>query len=581
MTDAPKGRFAVRIAKAGKSVNGNYYPDRVLEAAAPLFSGARVFVKSDAEHLARGGKDVRNLIGRIVNPSFKGGAAPDTGELSGELELLDPTDPIGRKLLAAHERGMNDLFGLSIDAGGKVRAAPPGKGRNMVDAIDKVHSVDLIVEPSAGGAVFNLIEALEGGSMATLKPAEVTARINKTKLPDFAKQRVAGMFEGQEEVEEARLTEAISFEADYLGKLGDGGKVQGLGDQVRVDVTDAQEDKHVRMLEAVMDPEDRSALSIREAYVAITGDRAFTGQVQRAARLTEASLSSTDFPTLLGGVIEKRVLAIYNQQTIFSLWRKLANVVPATDFRERKAVTIGGFGDLPKVVERGAYLELGDITENPEGYKVEKRGGTADVTLEMIVNDNVAMIQQIPQKLGIAAQRTISKFVFDLLRTNPVLSDGVTAFHIDRGNLGTAALSKTSLAAGRLAMKHQTERDSGERLGIPPRFLIVPDELEETAFDLFKRGTDNDMKFIETLALEVLPVWYWTDADNWLLSADPMLMPGLEIAFLRGQQEPEIFIQDQPNAGSMFTNDTVTYKVRHIYGGCIADPRGLYKSVVA
>lgn len=579
MTDAPKGRFAVRIAKAGQSRNGNFYPDRVLREAAPLFNGVRVFVKSDAEHLAAGGKDVRNLIGRIVNPSFKAGTAPDTGELSGEMELLDPSDAIGRKLLSAHERGMSDLFGLSIDAGGKVKPAPAGKGR-VVEAIDKVNSVDLIVEPSAGGAVFNLIEALEGGSMATLKPADVSARVNKTKLPELARKRVVAMFDGQDEVDEARLIEAITFEADYLGALSDSGKVKGLGDLGTVEVTDAQEDKHVRMLEAVMDPGDRSALSIRDAYIAITGDKALTGQVPRKARLTEAH-DSSQFPELLGGVIEKRVLSIYNQQTIFSLWRKLVNVVPASDFRQRKAVTIGGFGDLPKVTERGPYLELNDLTENPEAYQVEKRGGTADATLEMIVNDNTAMIQQIPQKLGIAAQRTVSKFVFDLLRTNPVLSDDMAAFHVDRGNLGSAALAKASLAAGRLAMKHQVERDSGERLGIPPRFLVVPDELEEAAYDLFKRGTENDLKFIERLALEVVPVWYWTDASDWLLTADPALMPSIEIGFLRGQQEPEIFIQDQPNMGSMFANDTITYKVRHIYGGCIADPRGLYKSVVA
>ena len=36
-------------------------------------------------------------------------------------------------------------------------------------------------------------------------------------------------------------------------------------------------------------------------------------------------------------------------------------------------------------------------------------------------------------------------------------------------------------------MKRQTEADSADRLGIGPRYLIVPDDLEETAVDLFRR----------------------------------------------------------------------------------------------
>ena len=80
--------------------------------------------------------------------------------------------------------------------------------------------------------------------------------------------------------------------------------------------------------------------------------------------------------------------------------------------------------------------------------------------------------------------------------------------------------------------------------------------------------------------MTVLPVWYWTDATDWCLAADPMNLPTIEIGFFQGQEEPELFVQDVPNVGSMFTHDKVTYKLRHIYGGCVVDYRGLYKAVV-
>ncbi len=46
------GRFEVRVIRAGASLNRKYYPDAVLREAVPLFEGARVFCKSDREHLA-------------------------------------------------------------------------------------------------------------------------------------------------------------------------------------------------------------------------------------------------------------------------------------------------------------------------------------------------------------------------------------------------------------------------------------------------------------------------------------------------------------------------------------------------
>ena len=192
------------------------------------------------------------------------------------------------------------------------------------------------------------------------------------------------------------------------------------------------------------------------------------------------------------------------------------------------------------------------------------------------------MIRQIPTKLSRAAKRTLGKFVLDFIRTNPAIYDGVALFHASHGNLGTTALASGSWAAGRLAMMSQQEAGSNDPLGIPPRNLWVPAALEETAFNLFQqRGTNNDQSFIQTQAPRIVPVWYWTDANDWAASADQMDVPSVEIGFLDGNREPEIFVQDSPSVGSLFANDTVTYKIRHIYGGAVTDYRGLYKAVVA
>ena len=103
----------------------------------------------------------------------------------------------------------------------------------------------------------------------------------------------------------------------------------------------------------------------------------------------------------------------------------------------------------------------------------------------------------------------------------------------------------------------------------------MPDDLEETAVDLFRRNTENDKTFVQSQRIEVMPVWYWTDASNWCLTTDPDDIPTIEIGFLDGNEEPELFVQDSPTNGSMFTHDKLTWKIRHIYGGNVLDYRGM------
>ena len=175
----------------------------------------------------------------------------------------------------------------------------------------------------------------------------------------------------------------------------------------------------------------------------------------------------------------------------------------------------------------------------------------------------------------------MAKFVFDFLRNNQAIYDGKALFHADHGNLFTAALDKTALAAHRLAMLKQTEMDSNDRIGITPTRLIVPVELQEAAVDLFKLATNNEKTFNQTLTMNIIPVWYWTDANDWCTAADPLDIPGIEMGFLDGKEEPELFVQDSPTLGSMFAADKLTYKIRHIYGGAVTDFRAFTKAVVA
>jgi len=62
----------------------------------------------------------------------------------------------------------------------------------------------------------------------------------------------------------------------------------------------------------------------------------------------------------------------------------------------------------------------------------------------------------------------------------------------------------------------------------------------------------------------------------WIAVADPRVVDTVEVGFVGGQANPVLLIQDMPLYGLNFTQDTISYKVRHEYGGAVVDYRGFY-----
>jgi hypothetical protein len=73
--------------------------------------------------------------------------------------------------------------------------------------------------------------------------------------------------------------------------------------------------------------------------------------------------------------------------------------------------------------------------------------------------------------------------------------------------------------------------------------------------------------FVRKMNITPIVVDYWTDANDWWVTASLDQTPMIEIGFFGGREEPELFVRTPPTMGSLFSNDVITYKIRHIYGG--------------
>lgn len=440
----------------------------------------------------------------------------------------------------------------------------------LTEALQEVESIS---------ARLRLREALDQAHL----PAPVQAKLEK----QFTAEIQAGTYPSP-----SRLNGIIEAERSVLQALSEAGRIEGFG-RTQAQVLRDETEQRVQQLDDFFDRK-RGAVSFREAYISLTGDAKVTGRVVslshmealqayaiRAGLMVSESITTSGFDAILANTLHRRMVDEYMRSN-FNIWREIVDVNPSlSDMRTQTRVRFGGYGDLPTVTESSNYLGLTSPSDESSTYTPAKRGGTESITLESIWNDDVQAIVRIPTRLARAAARTLYKFVFNTcLASNPTIYDSVALFHNDHSNLTSTAFSATQFMLHRVAMMSQTEAGSSEVLGIVPKFLLVPPELEEAAYNAFVRTTNNDAAFVQTVAPRILTISEWTDANNWFSICDPMDCPTIEIGFFDGE-EPQLFRQDLPNVGSVFTNDSITWKIRHIYGGAVMDYRGMQGAIVA
>src|SRR5579871_200009 len=430
-------------------------------------------------------------------------------------------------------------------------------------------------------------------------------RLGESHLPGPVTQKLRRRFEGR--VFEANdLDRAISDERETLAALASLGLIREMGNEkaaVSSMVTEAEKIQAAfdRMFDLEVDARFagvRAFSGIREAYARVTGDPAVRGisnlstvgmiKVDGNApltRITEADLTTASFSYLLGTSMNKRLLHDY--QAWPAEWKLFCTEVPIKDFKQQTRVRLGSFGSLSTVNEDTAYTTL-TLGDGAATYSASKRGNIVTISRETIVNDDLHAIKQMPTKLAVAAAYTLAEFVYGFLSSNAPIYDGNALFDATHhSNLGSSALSSAAVQAGVVAMREQTNFAS-KRIGLRPKYLIVPPELEFSSLVIVKSagvpGSNNNdinpmMGYTQLIVSPQLPAAGTPANSQWFLAADPAEVDTIEIGFVGGQVNPAMFIQDNPLYGLNFTQDAVSYKVRHEYGGAVMDWRGLYRGI--
>ena len=437
-----------------------------------------------------------------------------------------------------------------------------------------------------------------------LERAQLTLerRLLESVLPEPVKTTIRARYQGRI-FEQSELEADLKAQQEMLAALAATGIIRGNNYEkpaIGQMITEAEKIQAAfdRMFDLEIDTTRLGTIrpfnSIREAYARVTGDPTIAGFSDRStlgsirvsenapiARITEADTTTASFSYLLGTSMNKRLLKDY--QAWPAEWMRFSTIVPIRDFKQQSRVRLGAFGSLPIVAEDSAYTAI-SLTDSAATYVPQKRGNLVTVSREVIVNDDLQAIKQIPTKLAVAAAYTLAEFVYGFLSNNPTIYDSNALFTTGapHSNLGAAALSSAAMQSGVTAMREQTNY-AGKRLGLRPRYLVVPAELEWTSMVITKSagvpGSNNND--INPMLGYVTPIVspQLSSSTQWFLVADSREVDTIEIGFVGGQVNPALFIQDSPLFGLNFTQDAVSFKVRHEYGGAVVDYRGLYRGI--
>lgn len=331
---------------------------------------------------------------------------------------------------------------------------------------------------------------------------------------------------------------------------------------------------------------------------------------------------TSQFQWYMGHILQRRTYAMYNKMG--HEWSSYVRTSTVPDFRNVERLWRNDAAAPMEFLQEQEQYAYTGVTGDTTEYRIAKYGRLMGLTWEDLINDDLNFLNDFPQTLATSAVMTEARFVTDLYTA----ADGTpntTVFSSGNGNLLTAndelgtganaALSIDSLRAAVFQMQKQTYADDDNNLPlmfssfvcvIPHSLSIVADFLQNAREIRHSTGGtsrvakgSNEYEFIMNNNMMgnirfVVNPWIdikggSTTRNEWYLFGMPTnARPGIEVAYLRGHERPQLFMrrEDSRSLGGgdtrgSFEQDTLDYKIRGVFGGAVIDHRQMLASNVS
>lgn len=303
-----------------------------------------------------------------------------------------------------------------------------------------------------------------------------------------------------------------------------------------------------------------------------------------------AMVGQDSAPNLLENVLNKSLGMGFREAPV--TWPMFCRRMMASNLRDHPIPKMSQLASLAEVGEQGE-VKLAGFSDKKERVRLSTWSRRLAITDEMVINDDLGFLADLPMKMGAAAARTVEELVYYRLLSNPTMIEDSTAlFHSDHNNYvassSGAAPGESTLNAAMSAMELQKD-PSGKLLDLRPRFLIHPPALGSTVNKQLNSewlpGAANETRNPFFGAFEPIRAPRLQDgvtvdfkdgkqtvagnSTGWYLFADPSQIETLIVAFY-GSDAPET-VEERP-IDVLGTDRRITLR----FGADFGDWRGCY-----
>lgn len=357
-------------------------------------------------------------------------------------------------------------------------------------------------------------------------------RIAGSRIENALNRRVEGASAEERDRRGATILAEMGFDDDAAARRFVNANFDGM--------------RSVRLRELVrMHVADCDGTSLEQTYQQYGSDQDLFARGFRA----EGALGSSDFPKLFMDAAHKSLLGQYKEPVL--VWDAICRVGDNIDFKPRNLLRISEAPDMEKILE-GAKPKQATFNERGTTVVVETFGAALQMTLKMMVNDDLGAFTQALGLIGAAGSRIPENLFFAQLALNSNRgptdpNDAKALFHTDHSNIATAAaLSYAAAQAAVVLMAGQ--KGIGASLApidIAPTVLLVPTALMFTAKDLaiqeYAPGSTGAQlqKNVLRSTFEVRSSPR-ISGTRWWMFHNSIQAAAFEMAFLNGQRTPTI-----------------------------------------
>lgn len=294
------------------------------------------------------------------------------------------------------------------------------------------------------------------------------------------------------------------------------------------------------------------------------------------------------FPFVTQDVVNKSMMLGYLEAP--QTWRgPMSQGQSASDFKKIHRVQIGAVPNLP-VWDDQSDPSQASMADAEETYGIECRSLALSFSYKLLVNDDRGVIGRQPMKLGDSAARTVNKFAWSLITSNPTMRDSVALFAAATGarkrtnlTIGAGVPSATTIQTlTNLMMQMRGENtpegnESDDILALMPTYIVGPSALRTTILQVVRsiadpNGTHSGVVNVNNDLVPVIePLLDANSTTAWYLFASPQRVETAEVTFLQGQETPRVRTIMDPKRLSQ------EHIILQTFGGKALDHRGVQK----